>query len=498
MAILFPVFVHSMLDLLAKGLPQEAGQFFKNFGGNYAGDHVETMNQIKALLSVGAAGESALQKFSENAHFVEMRQDKMPVSLSSYAFRLLFMWLLDGKHMLILGIVNSHINVKISSATPDMNGADFSFFESSGNEKPLIWKKFKNENGSATTTMIPTPQPLPPAVVSAQEADFREAAVHSSKALPSIAMMTFFHTQGSLNCVEMSADGALCAAGLGDSSLRVWDLRKEDAWETKQPGAGTSGKEYWGLVGHGGPVYGASFSPCSRFLLSSSEDSTVRLWGMETPSKGALVAYRGHNFPVWDVAFSPLGYYFATASHDHSARVFSTDHVFPLRILAGHLSDVNCVAWHPNSNYIATGSADKSIRLWEVNTGECVRIFTGHVDPIYSLAFSPDGSMLASAGDDGTVGIWDIGTSKGLAILHGHSKTVWSVAFNVNGNVLASGGADNKVVLWDVQAAANNQPVRARVGEHVLGSYSTKNTPVSHVSFTRKNLLFAAGSVNAK
>jgi transcription initiation factor TFIID subunit 5 len=86
--------------------------------------------------------------------------------------------------------------------------------------------------------------------------------------------------------------------------------------------------------------------------------------------KTDLVSYKGHNYPVWDVEFSPLGYYFATASHDRTARIWSTDHIFPLRVLAGHLSDVECVKFHPNCNYVATGSSDKTIRLWEVASGE--------------------------------------------------------------------------------------------------------------------------------
>ena len=70
-----------------------------------------------------------------------------------------------------------------------------------------------------------------------------------------------------------------------------------------------------------------------------------------------LVCYKGHNYPIWDIDYSPLGtsemplneffvifvlgYYFATASHDRTARLWSTDHIHPLRIFAGHLSDVN-------------------------------------------------------------------------------------------------------------------------------------------------------------
>lgn len=39
--------------------------------------------------------------------------------------------------------------------------------------------------------------------------------------------------------------------------------------------------------------------------------------------------------------FSPLGHYFASASHDRTARIWSMDRIQPLRIMAGHLSDVD-------------------------------------------------------------------------------------------------------------------------------------------------------------
>lgn len=38
---------------------------------------------------------------------------------------------------------------------------------------------------------------------------------------------------------------------------------------------------------------------------------------------------------------SPMGFYFVSGSHDRTARVWSTDHIQPIRILAGHLSDVD-------------------------------------------------------------------------------------------------------------------------------------------------------------
>ena len=39
--------------------------------------------------------------------------------------------------------------------------------------------------------------------------------------------------------------------------------------------------------------------------------------------------------------YSPAGHYFASASHDRTARIWSMDRIQPLRIMAGHLSDVD-------------------------------------------------------------------------------------------------------------------------------------------------------------
>lgn len=61
-----------------------------------------------------------------------------------------------------------------------------------------------------------------------------------------------------------------------------------------------------------------TFSFLRNYLLSSSEDGTVRLWSLQTFT--CLVGYKGHNYPVWDTQFSPYGYYFVSGGHDRVAR----------------------------------------------------------------------------------------------------------------------------------------------------------------------------------
>jgi transcription initiation factor TFIID subunit 5 len=171
---------------------------------------------------------------------------------------------------------------------------------------------------------------------------------------------------------------------------------------------------------------------------------------------------------------SPVGDFFASASMDHTAKIWSTDRIFPLRSLIGHLSDVNVsailrtllpaktfvfqvVKYHPNGNYLATGSSDRTIRMWDAQQGQTVRLFQrGHKAGIYALAFSPCGKYLASAGncrlfilvvrfhfldagEDFDILVWDLSSGKVCKELKGHTAIVHSLAFNDDSCMLASG-----------------------------------------------------------
>lgn len=259
-----------------------------------------------------------------------------------------------------------------------------------------------------------------------------------------ILCYTFTNTRDDeLNCSAVSDDGSQVAAGFGDSTVRIWDAKRTGTASSGERGLGGKSTR---LVGHSGPVYSVDWTHCSRFVLSGSEDGSIRLWN--TALKTDLVAYHGHNYPVWSASFCPLDHYFASGGHDRTARVWSTDRISPLRILAGHLADVDVVRWHPNCNYIGTGSSDRTARLWDIRDGKCVRVFGGHKGTIYSLAFSPDGRTMACGGDGRTIDVWDIATGQRLKRLAGHSSTVWTMDYSQEGAVLASGGADQRVCIW--------------------------------------------------
>lgn len=333
-----------------------------------------------------------------------------------------------------------------------------------------------------------------------------EETIKTKVNLPSICAFTLQDVGDQLNCSTFSPDSSILAAGLSDSTVRLWNLRNEsftglrDDFDREHPPSSmkklrldTSLKDLK-FVGHSGPVFGLSFDPSfgtpiqPRHLISSSADSTVRLWSMETYSN--LAVYRGHRDPVWDCEWGPFGIYFATASRDRTARLWSAERPNALRIFAGHLGDVETVKFHPNSLYLATGSQDRTARLWDVQRGACVRIFIGHQAPLSTLALSPDGKYLASASDDLSISLWDLGSGRRIKKMLGHTAQINSLNFDANSNLLISSSSDCSIRCWDILTSNTERPDNST--SDLLETFYSKNSPAYDVRFTPRNLCLAA------
>lgn len=377
---------------------------------------------------------------------------------------------------------------------------------------------------------VPTKLPLPPQkdsdklnrITAQKEASQRRKLSHEQ--LPSICMYTILNANENQNtaalCSTVTEDSSIIAIGFSDSTVRVWaltpnnlkqlrpineleELDKEADDITKRMMDDEKGEDRRILYGHSGPVYGVSFSSCKKLLLSCSEDSTIRLWSLQTWTNVCI--YRSHCYPVWDVKFAPHGYYFASASYDRTARIWATEHHQPLRIFVGHEDDIDVVEFHPSSNIIATGSADKTIMLWDVFEGTNLKSLEGHQDRITSMVFSIDGKFLISCGADKSLIVWEHNFGHKLAHFELDTGSMTTMAFSRCGSILSSGTLDDKVYIWDFSRLleemdtddlndCSTPKVYRNARPILLATYRTKTTSVLNLSFTRRNLLLAAGA----
>ena len=211
-----------------------------------------------------------------------------------------------------------------------------------------------------------------------------------------------------------------------------------------------------------------------------------------------IASFTGHSpgTAVWSVAFAPSGYYFCSGGGDYTARIWATDCPTFVRLLAGHTApNVNCVTWHPNCNYVLTGSDDRTARLWDVHTGKTVRYMTGFHGPVDTAEISPSGQYAALGDRHGIVYLWDLATGKKVTEFRSGTPTsnpslVHTMRFSHCGAALATAGDDGTIRLWDVRHHATHEKPTI-TSPHK--QFPTRQTIVMDVSFTKRNVLLAAG-----
>ncbi|RDD42450.1 Tyrosine-protein phosphatase non-receptor type 11 [Trichoplax sp. H2] len=482
-ALLFPVFVHSFLKLLAFGDNQRGKKFLSSYSANLAVDNAHDIESLLRAIDEDNDSELVLKDYQSYKFFV---------NLSLEAFQYLINFLEAADLLNILSIINQHIfiNTYIESTVEEIDGSEYPSQEiMEGDMANLQSNSSVDDKISKFHDVV------------------NKAKESPTNHLPNIRFYTFLNAYQGLNTVSVSDNCKILCGGFADAAARLWylnfgesfalnseetssheiyefDLKIEDQLKKKK------NQECITLRAHSAGITSCSFSDDASYLFTASEDATVKLWNTEDLK--CLVTYRGHVYPVWDVDTSKFLVYFATASADTTARLWSTEFTHPLRIFAGHLDSVNCVRFHPNCNYIATGSADKTCRLWDIQNGQTVRLFTGHKGDVMAMAFSPNGNYLATAGTDNSIYLWDISTGKLIQEYSGHTSPVYSISFSPCGTQIASGGFENCIKIWDV-----NGPIHGRFEDpnSDVGSttFHAKATSVQFLQYFAANHLVAAG-----
>ncbi|KAF2973145.1 hypothetical protein GQX73_g274 [Xylaria multiplex] len=184
------------------------------------------------------------------------------------------------------------------------------------------------------------------------------------------------------------------------------------------------------LPGHDHSVSALRFIPGSaNLLVSASRDQTLKIWDVITGF--CLKTLRGHTGWVRDVFPSFDGRYLLSSGDDMTARLWdisSTTQAESKVTMFGHEHHIECCAIAPpaaykyialaaglkkppptssSAEYMATGSRDKTIRLWDAR-GTCILSLVGHDNWVRALVFHPGGKYLLSVSDDKTLRCWDL------------------------------------------------------------------------------------------
>lgn len=226
------------------------------------------------------------------------------------------------------------------------------------------------------------------------------------------------------HALAVSADRRwlMCGGGMfasqAEHGVRVWDVATGELHET--------------LIGHGGPVRALAVAPHGQWLVSASEDGTVRLWSAPTRDR--------------------------------------SEPALPLTVNVSHLAGDADGLWLASADERPAQEGSHVVQLWDVESGAVRRTLPGLQERVRALAAAPDGSWLAAAGDDDLITVWDVNSGERRHTLTANSFWVLTLAVTADSARLVSGGDNGAILMWNVTTGQQimglrdgTEPIRALV-----------------------------------
>ena len=207
------------------------------------------------------------------------------------------------------------------------------------------------------------------------------------------------------------------------------------------------------LIGHSDSVRAITFTPDGKYLVSASNDHTVRLWDIET---GQLVTlFKGHKKRVNCLQISSDGKQIVSGSEDSTLKIWNLETGNCTKTIKTSLNPktlLNSITINSEQQFIATGSTSVqgTVKRWHWQTGEMLDAVKAASSGINSLTLSSDARILVSGSGGKTIKIWDLeqGLKEPLVIPNAHESDILSLA--IRDRILISGSKDRSIKLWSL------------------------------------------------
>ncbi|XP_023943413.2 actin-interacting protein 1 [Bicyclus anynana] len=186
--------------------------------------------------------------------------------------------------------------------------------------------------------------------------------------------------------VRYSPDGSLFASAGFDGKIFLFD------------GATSELKGEIGSPAHKGGVYGISWSPDGKQLLSCSGDKTCAIWDVETRER-TTTFNMGAAVENQQVSCLWQGKHLLSVSLSGDISYLDAQQPdAPLRVLTGHNKPITCLALRDSELF--TASHDGAVTLWDVGKGEGRRVGgQGHGNQVNGMR-TGNGALLTIGIDD--------------------------------------------------------------------------------------------------
>jgi coatomer subunit beta' len=216
-----------------------------------------------------------------------------------------------------------------------------------------------------------------------------------------------------------------------DMTIKLWNW--DLGWKNTQT-----------FEGHSHYVMYLAFNPKDpNTFASACLDRTVKIWSLGSPSPNfTLEAHetKGVNFvEYYPQADKP---YLITTSDDRTIRVWDYQTKSCVATLSDHSHNVSFAVFHPELPVIISGSEDSTIKVWNANTYKLEQTLNYGLERAWCAACRKGSNMIVLGFDAGSV-VLQLGKEEPAISMDPNGRLIWSKQSEVFSSVV-KGGDDVK------------------------------------------------------
>ena len=250
---------------------------------------------------------------------------------------------------------------------------------------------------------------------------------------PQMRPFKFSQHKGAITDLAINPLGDIIASSSTDQTVRLWTNA-------------VKGKNQI-IKAHPSPIRSVDFSSTGEFLMTGSNDKTIKIFELY-PKIKFRSSYKGHSNWVRCARFSPDNRLIGSCGDDNSVIIFDVEQKSVKYRFLDHAGHVNSCRFSPDGTIIASSGDDGKIKLFDIRMGRLIQHYDAHNDKINCISYHQSGNYIISGSDDSTIKIWDLKMGQILYTVHGHRGKVKSVNFNIDGDYFCSGGEDSILMVW--------------------------------------------------
>lgn len=247
----------------------------------------------------------------------------------------------------------------------------------------------------------------------------------------------------------------MCTAGY-DRNIRFWEALSGicsrtislDSLVTKVTGPCTN-------------VNRLCISPDKRFLAAAVNNNLI-LYDIVSSSPTPVLLIEGHTKGITGVQFHCEGKWIVTSSEDGTVKIWDTK-TGKVQRNYDHNSPVNDVVIHPNQGELISCDQGGNVRIWDLGENKCShQLVPEDNKSVASVTVASDGSLLCasvSTSKSGNVYVWrlitygDVTSIVPVTMFQAHKTYITRILLSPDVRHLATCSADHTARIWSVESS---------------------------------------------